>query len=184
MSIALFILYIHNNKNEDIIFDEKELLIIEELKLKSVDSIDIHSSDIVGNVEMFQFEFSKDYEQYIGFVAFFHENVDGKNYAKENIITSDYNIMGTVNSFDLYTVHFNVPSRLLIESNQSLEYQYYYGNINDKHISEIVFEYPNEYIHIKPVSDKFYTIGMISRDDLISIKGINHELEILYEYLQ
>lgn len=185
VTIGLFALYIWNNSNnKNIITDEKELLIIDQLQVAPVDSFDLRSSDTVENVEIFQFTFSKKHEEYIGFIAFYHDDIDSRNYTKDNIIICDHNLMGTEKPFDLYTARFNIPSRFLSDANKNIEYQYYHGNINDRNISEIVFEFPNEHIHIKPVSGKFYTFGISNNDSLISIKGINDKFETLYEYPQ
>lgn len=179
--LCLVLVYI-SSKGEDSNYDTGEQFIVEELELGYLDFFKIYSSDSIDNVELFQFAFSKNNDAYIGFVAFFHEDDKNKIYEKDNLIYIDYDFIKGEYPFSLYTFTFNVPGKFQSVENKSSSYQYYYGCINDEKISEIAFEFSNEYIHIMPVAGKYYTLGIKSREDLLCVKGLDKELDTVSEY--
>lgn len=166
----------------DMDVDERTLPLFDKLQVEyemEAKNIQIVSVDPSDYYDILLFTFDYENKSYIGDSGFVQSHGDEKNYSSENIDYLNYHQVQDLNTPFIFmsSMSSNTPEK----SDVNIDYNYYYGWINDDRITEMVIDFGESTMHIKPVLGKYYSVLQVNQKLIMSIKGLDDESSTVYE---
>lgn len=156
---------VHDRLNKAYGFDAENIQVI------TVDSSDYY--------DVMLFTFKHENRNYIGDSGYKQKIGGQKVYSTENMHYINIHMMNDTDT--PFTYMSSTSSAKYDEEEPPINYYYYYGWINDHQITDVVIDFSDQIMHIKPTDNMYYSSLRINHKYIKSVKGIDYEDKIVHE---
>lgn len=172
-----------SHQNELLIEDDDRITPLQE-RLKDAYGYEAENIRIImvnpsDNYDVLLFTFNHENTSYIGDSGFRQKTGVLKTYSIENL---HYLNIHQIQDLDIpFTIMSSMSSMAPSSSEAVIDYNFYYGWINDENITEIVIDFGDASMYIKLVSGKYYSALRLNHKLIKTIRGLDDEKNTVYE---